>query len=128
MIYVEWLRVRNVARVTAIVLGVFLLVALVLRIGLNSKLDITNQVVNQFGSGTSTKTTQMLPNGIERTILRDSDGSSLTMDAYPDGNHHIVITEPASRHHSDDDNNFIAGSVHVQSTPHGKFVTTVIDT
>ena len=42
MNYVEWLRVRNGLRIYAIVLGVLIVIALIVRISVNGQLSTTN--------------------------------------------------------------------------------------
>lgn len=129
MTYVEWLRVRNVLRVVAIVLGVLILVALVLRISFNSALQSDEAFIKhvQMQPGT-TISKSVLPDGTKRTTIHDpKEDTTVTIDNHGFAGRHIVIDEPQSRHSSHNDNVTI-GSIRVLETQRADRKITSIDT
>ncbi len=129
MTYVEWLRIRNVLRGVAIVLGVLIVVSLVLRISFNR--DITNNdafirhIQMQPGS---TVSNSVLPNGTKRTTITDpADKTLVTIDDVGGGGRHVVIDEPHAGAQSHREI-VTVGSVHVESSTKGNRSLTVIDT
>lgn len=82
MFYVEWLRVRNCLRGFAIVLGVLLLIACIVRIALGAEIARTESwVVSESNKP-----------GARVTHVRQSDGSErTTIDDPSDGTHIVII-------------------------------------
>jgi len=97
MTFVEWLRVRNIARVLAIVLGIVILIALVLRISFNGDLNLDQKFVKQLSLDSGTTATQsVLADGTKRTTIVDpKERETVTIDNLGYGGYHIVITDPA---------------------------------
>ena len=129
MTYVEWLRVRNVLRVLAIVLGLLILLALVLRISFNSQLQNDDafimHVQNQPGT-TITKT--VLPDGTKRTTVFDpKDDVHITIDNHGFSGRQILIDEPKS-HASKHSDNVTIGSIQVLQHIEGNRSITRINT
>lgn len=127
MNYVEWLRVRNCLRIVAIILGIFVLLAVVLRISVNRYMSPDAWIQHFQKSGTIV-THVALPNGAKRTIWDNPrDNTRMVIDDYGYAGQRIVVTEPTSRAHEEHDNVAI-GSIHVIESRHGAVTTTVIDT
>ncbi len=128
MTYVEWLRVRNVLRVTAIILGILIVASLVMRISFNRYINDDNAFISHVQLARDAKVTQVtLPNGVPRTIIDDPrEQTHVTIDNLGYGGRHVVITEPRS--HSHHDENVSVGSVQVIESANGKDATTIIDT
>lgn len=128
MTFVEWLRVRNVARVLAIVLGVLILVALVLRISFNSQISMDNHFISGLSTNPGTTITDsVLPDGTKRkTIVSPSENSVVTIDNLGYAGYRIVITEPEKGHKVERIPPIV--SMHVNESTDGKTRTTVIDT
>jgi ABC-type transport system involved in multi-copper enzyme maturation permease subunit len=127
MTYVEWLRVRNVLRITAIVLGALFLLAVVLRLSI-ARSGGYEEMILRMSQDPNTKVTQTtLPDGTHRTIMDNStDQTHIVVDDHGYAGKHIVITEPNHRHHKND--HVAVGSVHVDEQHSGSTVTTTIDT
>jgi hypothetical protein len=127
MNYAEWLRVRNCLRTVAIVLGIFVLLAIVLRISVNRYMSPDGWIQHFHKSGTIV-THVTLPGGTKRTIWDNpQDQTHIVIDDYGYAGQHIVVTEPSSRAHEEHDN-IAVGSLHVIESRHGAVTTTVIDT
>jgi len=130
--YVEWLRVRNIARVLAIVLGVGILISLVLRISFNSQLSMDTSFINSLTSDPGSKVTDtVLPSGLHRkTITNPGKNEIITIDDTGDGGRHIVVTEPAKSHAQSDLENATIASVHFHRSlsTDGNTITTTVDT
>src|SRR6185312_13588187 len=128
MTYVEWLRVRNVLRVVAIVLAALILVFLVLRISLNRYMNdqaIINHIKTQPGT---TISQSILPDGTHRMTINDpSEDTTATIDDLAGGGRRIVIDEPKSKH-TDKIGHVMMGSVDVHSEEHGSRRVVVVDT
>jgi len=129
MTYVEWLRVRNVLRVTAIVLGVVIAILLIARIAFSRELGNDDAIIAhvQMAPG-STVRHVTLPDGTPRTIIDDpNEQTHVTIDNLGYGGRHIVIVEPHKRadHHNE---TVSVGSVQVLESANGKTDTTIIDT
>lgn len=128
MNYVEWLRVRNCVRVTAIILGVLIFLAIVLRISLARYMSPEEWVRHVSLDPGSTETHVTLPDGTKRTIIDDpSERTRVVMDDHGNAGTHIVITEPTShaRHEHD---RIMLGSISVNESSRGRVTTTVVDT
>ena len=128
MSYVEVLRVRNVLRVLAIVLGALIVIALILRIYFNQYVSDDNAFIQHVQMAPGAKVSHVvLPNGTPRTIIDDPhEKTYVTIDNLGYGGRHIVITEP--RHKSRHNDNVTFGSIQVFESANGKTSTTVIDT
>jgi hypothetical protein len=128
MTFVEWLRVRNVARVLAIVLGVLILVALVLRISFNNEISMDNSFIARLSTHPGvTITDTVLPDGTNRkTIVDRSEHSVVTVDKLGYGGYHIVVREPD--HGSKVEHIPPIVSMHVNESTDGKIRTTTIET
>jgi len=96
MNYVEWLRVRNLLRNVAIVLGILVVLALVLRVSVSRYMSPEawiSHLENHQGVVTSQST---LPDGTKRTIIDNrADQTHVVIDDHGYHGKHIVITEPA---------------------------------
>ena len=128
MIYVEWLRVRNLLRIVAIVLAILVVLAVVLRVSVARYMSPESWIAH-MASGTGTRETRTtLPDGTNRVILDDpADRTHIVIDDHGYAGKHIVVTEPTSRAHKEN-SNVNVGSIHVIESPHGDMTTTVIDT
>ncbi len=128
MTYVEWLRVRNVLRVTAIVLGALIVLALAVRLSLmhyGSVDAYVNQLRHEQGAKVSTTT---LPDGTRRTTIDTPKGEHVVIDDRGYRGQHIVITQ-AKRGTHDGGHLFVGiGSVRVDESTTGNKTTTVADT
>lgn len=128
MNYVEWLRVRNCLRVTAIVLGVLVLVALTLRISFNRYMNYDSWIAHMQDRSNAKITHSVLPDGTKRTIVEDSaDATRIVVDDMGGGRRHTVITEPSKSAHDNRDHVSI-GSINVRTTRDGGISTTTVDT
>ncbi len=127
MAYVEWLRVRNCLRTTAIILSVLLVLAVILRISVSRYMSTDTWIHHiQMHPGTKISTV-MLPGGIKRTIIDDpTEDTHVVIDDRGYAGKHIVITEPTSRH--EHTNHVSVGSVSVMESRHNGITTTVVDT
>lgn len=130
MTYVEWLRVRNVLRIVAIVLGLLIVVSLVLRISfaryLNDDAAFIAHVQMQPGAKVSKI---VLPDGTPQTVIDDpAERTRVTIDNLGYGGRHIVITEPKSKNARHAHDNVSIGSVRVIESEHGDMQTTIVDT
>ncbi|HLX26432.1 MAG TPA: hypothetical protein VKR05_05520 [Candidatus Cybelea sp.] len=127
MNYVEWLRVRNCLRIVAIILGIGVLLAVILRISLTRYMSPESWIQHFHEPGTVV-THVTLPDGTKRTIWDNAhDQTHVVIDDLGYAGKHIVVTEPASRAHNDHDN-VAVGSIHVNESQNGAVRTTVIDT
>lgn len=127
MNYVEWLRVRDCLRIVAIVLGILVLLAVVMRISLARYMS-SDAWIQHFKKPDTVVTHVVLPSGTKRTIwVNAHDHSSMVIDDYGYQGEHIVVTEPTGRAEKEHDN-VAVGSVHVVTSHHGAVTTTVIDT
>ncbi len=128
MIYVEWLRVRNMLRIVAIVLVILVALAVVLRVSVSRYLTPegwVSQIQNHPGVTVSNAT---LPDGTKRTIVLDpAESTRAVIDDHGYAGKHIVITEPSTHSHSSHDHVNV-GSIQVYESHHGMMTTTVIDT
>lgn len=127
MNYIEWLRVRNTLRIVAIILGILVVLAVVLRISVSRYMSPDTWIEHFHDAGT-TVSHVTLPDGTKRTIL-DNPGerTHVTIDDHGYSGKHIVVTEPRSRAHKHD-SNVSFGSIRVVESPRGAMTTTIIDT
>ena len=127
MNYVEWLRVRNCLRIVAIILGIGVLLAVIMRISLTRYMSPESWIQHFHEPGTVV-THVTLPDGTQRTIWDNAhEQTHVVIDDYGYRGKHIVVTEPASRAHNEHDN-VAVGSIHVAESQNGSLSTTVIDT
>jgi hypothetical protein len=127
MNYVEWLRVRNCLRITFIVLGILVALALILRISFARYQSPEAWIAHVASEPGTTERHLTLPDGTKRMILDDpADRTHIVVDDRGSAGRHIVITEPTSnerqRSHVD------IGSMSVHEARHGSMTTTTIDT
>jgi hypothetical protein len=128
MNYVEWLRVRNVLRVTAIVLGVLILVVLIARISLSRYMTYDAWIQHLQLEPGSKVSRSVLPDGTKRTVIDDpADETRVVLDDLGYGGRHIVISEPTSRSHEHTEHVNV-GSINVSTSRNGRFTMTTIDT
>ncbi|MBV9332906.1 MAG: hypothetical protein JO146_02780 [Candidatus Eremiobacteraeota bacterium] len=127
MNYVEWLRVRNCLRIVAIILAIGVVLAVILRISLTRYMSPESWIQHFHQPGTVV-THITLPDGTARTVWDNvHEQTRVVIDDRGYAGKHIVVTEPASRAHSEHDN-VAVGSVHVSESQNGSVTTTVIDT
>ena len=128
MTYVEWLRVRNTLRVTAIILLILVGLAVVLRVSLARYMTPEGWVSHIQNHPGVTIANSTLPDGAKRTTIVDpSDGTTAVIDDHGYAGKHIVVTEPSGRAHKERDHVDV-GSMHVYTSQNGALTTTVIDT
>ena len=128
MVYVQWLRVRNALKVTAIVFGALFLLAVIVHLSLD-RLGTYNQMIDQISMqpGTSIQHT-ILPDGTPRSIIYNAkDRTRIVIDDHGYQGKQIIITEPASRQRTTHGHTII-GSINIVSSSNGRITTTVIDT
>jgi ABC-type transport system involved in cytochrome c biogenesis permease component len=127
MNYVEWLRVRNALRVTAICLGVSIVIALVVRISIAAQFGSTHDIVNRLGAEKDTVTTHSVVDGFARTTLTNArEHTVVVIEDQPDGSKVIQITEPGHSNHATDVVRM--GPVSVSTTESGGVEKTTIET
>jgi hypothetical protein len=129
MNYVEWLRVRNLLRTTAIVLAILVVLAVILRVSVSRYMS-PDAWVSHISLDPGTKVTHtVLPGGTKRTTIIDSSAqTTVVIDDFGYSGKHIVITEPSRRAHKEGEHNVGIGSIHVAESRHGSVTTTTIDT
>jgi hypothetical protein len=128
MIYAEWLRVRNLLRIVAIILGILLLLAIVLRISVTRYMSPQTWIHESMMHPGVHVSNVTLPEGTKRTIIDDPNESThVVIDDRGYAGTHIVVTEPTSRAHHEN-SHFNVGSVAVVESKHGTVTTTTIDT
>ncbi|HET6276132.1 MAG TPA: hypothetical protein VFE16_09415 [Candidatus Cybelea sp.] len=128
MNYVEWLRVRNLLKIVAIVLVVLVALAVVLRVSVSRYMS-PDAWVSHISMDPGVKITRsVLPDGTKRVIMDDpNQDTHVVIDDFGYKGKHIVVTEPTKRAHSDH-SHISVGSIRVIETNHGNTTTTVIDT
>lgn len=128
MNYVEWLRVFKLVRLVAIVLGVLLLLAIVLRISVSRYLSPATWIHESMMHPGVHVTHTTLPDGTKRTILDNPmDSTHAVIDDHGYAGSHIVVTEPSKRAH-EENTRVNVGSIQVFESHHGAVTTTVVDT
>lgn len=128
MNYVEWLRVRNCLRVTLIILGIIVALAIILRVSVNRYMSSEAWIAHMAMQNGAKETHTVLPDGTKRMIIDDpSDRTRIVVDDHGYAGRHIVITEPTARADKEHDNVAI-GSVHVAESRNGALTTTTVDT
>ncbi len=128
MNYVEWLRVRNLLRNVAIVLGILVVLAIVLRVSVSRYMS-PDAWIGHFESHPGVKVSQStLPDGTKRTIVDDpAEQTRAVIDDHGYTGKHIVVTQP-SKHSMKEKTRVSVGSMHVYESHNGTVETTVIDT
>jgi hypothetical protein len=128
MNYVEWLRIRNCVRMTAIILAIMVVLAIILRISLARNMS-PESWISRMTSEPGTKITHsVLPDGTKRTLIYDpTDNSHVIVDDRGDAGQHIVVTEPAGHAHEEHSDFSHIGNI-VSSHTSGGTTTTTIDT
>ncbi len=97
MNYVEWLRVRNVVRNVAIVLGVMLVLGLAGRIWIGVEFGNAESIVSHIQSDPDSVTTHTTYNGQPRTIIVNvKKNISVTIDDRANGKKAYTIVRPAT--------------------------------
>jgi hypothetical protein len=128
MNYVEWLRVRNCLRVTAIVLTIIVVLAVILRISVARYMSPDAWVQHMTMNPGTKVAHSVLPDGTKRTTIDDpSDQTHVVIDDHGYAGKHIVVTEPSSRAHKEK-NEVNVGSMQVTESRNGAMTTTTIDT
>lgn len=127
MNYVEWLRVRNCLRITFIILGILVALALILRISFARYQSPEAWIAHVATEPGTTERHVTLPDGTKRLILDDpSDRTHIVVDDHGSAGRHIVITEPTSNER--ERSRVDIGSMSVHESRHGAMTTTTIDT
>ena len=128
MSYVEWLRVRNCLRTTAIILAILVVLAVVLRVSVARYMSPEAWVKHLSSDPGTTQSHTILPDGTTRTILENpAQRTHVTIDDHGSTGAHIVITEPSKHAHEENDHVNI-GSIQVRESRHGPITTTTVDT
>jgi hypothetical protein len=128
MNYVEWLRVRNMLRIVAIVLTILVVVAVILRVSVARYMSPEAWIAHMTLDPGTKVTHTVLPDGTKRMILDDpSNRTHAVIDDRGYAGKHIVITEPAGSSHKNQERVNV-GSMQVFESRHGAMKTTVIDT
>jgi hypothetical protein len=128
MSYIEWLRVRNCLRTTAIILGILVLLAIVLRVSVARYMSPETWVSHFSMDPGATKSQVTLPDGTKRTIIDDPEEKThVVIDDRGSAGRHIVITEP-SKHAKSEHSHVNVGSIQVVESRNGSMTTTTIDT
>jgi hypothetical protein len=96
MNYVEWLRVRNALRVTAICLGVSIVICFIVRIAIAAQFGGDHSsIVNRLGGEKDTVTTHSVVDGYNRTTLTNArEHTTVVIEDQADGSKIVQITEP----------------------------------
>jgi hypothetical protein len=84
MNYVEWLRIRNVLKVTAIVLTVFFLIAAIVRVSLNKEIFDREDRHGAVG---------------QSSVIAHDPGTKIVTKVLPNGTKRIFIDDPAKQTH-----------------------------
>lgn len=131
MIYVEWLRVRAALKWTAIVLGAFVVIALVLRVvlltmGKDDALSFVHGVENDANSHIVRST---LSDGTNRmTIDNPKEDVHIVIDDHGYQGKRIQIFESSAHAGGHAPKTVTMGSLHVESIGNGTGTVTTIDT
>lgn len=128
MNYVEWLRVRNLLKLVAIILVILVVLAVVLRVSFSRYMSPEAWVAHAAMERGTHETRVTLLDGTKRLILDNpSKRTRIVVDDHGYAGRHIVITEPTSATHNNTDHVEV-GSIQVIESRHGSMTTTVIDT
>src|ERR1700678_1684321 len=100
MNYVEWLRVRNALRLTAICLGVSIVICLIVRISVAAQFGSNQDIVNRLGNEEDTVTTHSVVDGFARTtLINEREHTVVVIEDQADGSKIKKITERGHRNH-----------------------------
>jgi ABC-type transport system involved in multi-copper enzyme maturation permease subunit len=125
--YVEWLRVRNCLRITLIILGILVVLALILRISVARYPTYEGMVTSIANAPGTTQRHVTLPDGTKRTIIDNPARQiHIVVDDVGSSGKHIIITEPTRDVH-EHGSHFDIGNVEVRKFKHGSMTTTTID-
>ncbi len=128
MNYVEWLRIRNCLRMTAIILGIMVVLAIILRISLSRYMSPESWIAAMSSEPGTKITHTVLPDGTKRTVIvNPSDKSHVVVDDRGTAGQHIVVTEPTGHAHEKNSDFSHVGNI-VSSHTSGGMTTTTIDT
>jgi hypothetical protein len=130
MNYVEWLRVRNVLKWTAIVFVALLVVLVVVRIAVRKSFSDPMAYVHSIEDRKSAQVTHsVLPDGKNLvTIVDASDGTRVEVEDSGYQGKRITIIQRSSHPSSHPPTDVGVGSIHVQAIHHGNQLVTVIET
>lgn len=128
MVYGEWLRVRKGLKLVAIIFGILIVLAFLLRVVV-AQFGGYDTIVKNMASDPGTKIVHVvLPDGTHRTIMDNpKDHSHIVVDDKGYAGKSIVITEP-STHQKQSHDHVMVGSFQVGSSMHGNITTTTINT
>lgn len=119
--YVEFARAKRALRIVAILLGLFLLAAIVVRISVHDTGAAEGRLIN---SPTAHVTRTQLPGGATRTVVDDPSRSiHAVILKHVDGSLDMDITEPKT---DENQSNIVMGSMTVNRTAHGNMEHTVV--
>ncbi|MBV8490929.1 MAG: hypothetical protein JO199_10415 [Candidatus Eremiobacteraeota bacterium] len=127
MVYVEWMRVLRTLRVTAIVMGVLLVLALAGRVIFMSSGHNALSWVARMQSDPGSKVVETtLPDGTHRVTIDTPDKEHIVMDDRGPQGTHIEIYDPNDKgpEHSD----VTTGSIQVRDLPSHRGRLTIVDT
>ncbi len=128
MSYIEWLRVRNCLRITLMILGTLIVLALILRISLVRPAWYDTTIGQVTAAPGTTERHVTLPDGTKRTILDNpAVQTHIVVDDYGSAGRHIAITQPTRNLHETESHVDI-GVVEIRDVRHGSMTTTTIDT
>jgi hypothetical protein len=127
--YVEWLRVRGCLKWTAIVLGVFFLICVIVRVALIGHGSYIGWALNLKSDPGSKVTETTLPDGSRRTAI-DDPVKQVRVVIVDRGWHgkHIEIYDYSEHGSPDLKRAADMGTVHVSGLPSGRGSLTVVDT
>jgi len=92
MNYVEWLRVRNALRVTAICLGISIVICFIVRLSIVAQFG-DRSIVTRIGSEKDTVTTHSVVDGYDRTTMTNArEHATVVIEDQPDGSKIIQVT------------------------------------
>lgn len=128
MNYVEWLRVRNALRVTAICLGVAMVICLIVRISVAAEFGGDRSIVNRISNQKDTVTTHSVVDGYNRTTMTNArEHTTVVVEDQPDGSKVIQITQ-SGHFGREGTHNVGVGSISVSTTQSGGVEKTTIET
>ncbi len=123
--FVEYLRARNAVRVALILLGIFLVIAIVLRIALHAP-SAQDWAIGLQSSPTAHVSKTRLPNGATRIVVDDPRKHTHAVIVQRGSTTHMVITEPQGTQRSRSRDGVSMGSMSVnESSSRGVSRTTV---
>ena len=128
MNYVEWLRVRNALRVTAICLVVAIVICLIVRISIAAQFGGDRDIVGRIGSEKDTVTTHSVVDGYNRTTMTNArEHTTVVIEDQPDGSKVVQLTRSGHFGHEGTQNVEVLG-VNVSTTQSGGVEKTTVQT